>query len=106
MKAYIEVQTDKELPEVDGSYFTIKKGALIGQWYSDTDWDNYPDTWLKTLPLEELMVGFAEWCDDLYWRIGTTNIWTTDLNCENTARLTFTTQELLIEYLKLKGIQK
>jgi hypothetical protein len=60
MKAYIEVPIEKELPTIDGEYFT-DQGCLTfahGRFFSFI-----PKWWLKEIPLEDLMVKFAQFCN-------------------------------------------
>lgn len=72
-------------------------------------WDCYNDCPLeynhtgKLLKITNLFaIGFAEWCDDNYFRMGTTNIWSDSIDWED--NLKHTTKELLEIYENEKGL--
>jgi hypothetical protein len=45
---------------------------------------------------EEFAIGFAEWCDDNYFRMGNTSFWAESMDWDNDNK--FTTKELLEIY--------
>ena len=47
---------------------------------------------------EEFAIGFAEWCDDNYFRMGNTSFWAESMDWDNDNK--FTTKELLEIYKK------
>lgn len=51
---------------------------------------------------DEFAIEFAEWCDDDYFRMGNTNIWSHTTDWED--NLKFTTKELLEIFKKEKGL--
>ena len=51
---------------------------------------------------EEFAIGFAEWCDDNYFRMGNTSFWAESMDWDNDNK--FTTKELLEIYKKEKGL--
>jgi hypothetical protein len=51
---------------------------------------------------EEFAIGFAEWSDDNYFRIGNTSMWSASLDYEDD--VVYQTKELLEIYKKEKGL--
>ena len=51
---------------------------------------------------EDFAIGFAEWCDDNYFRMGNTSFWAESMDWDNDNK--FTTKELLEIYKKEKGL--
>jgi len=51
---------------------------------------------------DEFAIGFAEWCDDNYFRMGNTSFWAESLDWDAEDKLT--TKELLEIYKKEKGL--
>ena len=51
---------------------------------------------------EEFAIGFAEWCDDNYFRMGNTSFWAESMDWDNDNK--FTTKELLEIYKKEKQL--
>jgi hypothetical protein len=51
---------------------------------------------------DEFAIGFAEWCDDNYFRMGNTSFWAESMDWDNDNK--FTTKELLEIYKKEKGL--
>ena len=47
---------------------------------------------------ETFAIGFAEWCDDNYFRMGNTSFWAESMDWDNDNK--FTTKELLELYKK------
>jgi hypothetical protein len=47
---------------------------------------------------EEFAIGFGEWCDDNYFRMGNTSFWAESMDWDNDNKLT--TKELLEIYKK------
>ena len=45
---------------------------------------------------DEFAIGFAEWCDDNYFRMGNTSFWAESMDWDNDNK--FTTKELLEIY--------
>ena len=45
---------------------------------------------------EDFAIGFAEWCDDNYFRMGNTSFWAESMDWDNDNK--FTTKELLEIY--------
>jgi hypothetical protein len=50
----------------------------------------------------EFAIEFAEWCDDNYFRMGNTSIWSDSTDWENNIKIT--TKELLEIYKNQKGL--
>ena len=51
---------------------------------------------------DDFAIGFAEWCDNNYFRIGNTSFWAESMDWDNDNK--FTTKELLEIYKKEKGL--
>jgi len=51
---------------------------------------------------DEFAIGFAEWCDNNYFRMGNTSFWAESMDWDNDNE--FTTKELLEIYKKEKGL--
>ena len=51
---------------------------------------------------DEFAIGFAEWCDNNYFRMGNTSFWSESTDWDNNKKLT--TKELLQIYKKEKGL--
>ena len=51
---------------------------------------------------DDYAIEFAEWCDNNYFRMGNTNIWSESTDWENNTKLT--TKELLEIFKKEKGL--
>jgi hypothetical protein len=51
---------------------------------------------------DEFAIEFAEWCDDNYFRMGNTSIWSDSTDWEDNIKIT--TKELLEIYKKEKGL--
>ncbi len=97
---YIEIRTSEELPEREGQYFTDLGEAVFN--IKDEGWDGTDYTvnwWLKELPFEDLMIGFAEWCEGNYKK--EIKGW---IEIMPDKVVYYTTTELLNIYCKLKGI--
>ena len=52
--------------------------------------------------VDEFAIGFAEWSDNNYLRMGATSMWTTSLDYEDD--IVYQTKELLEIYKKEKGL--
>lgn len=52
--------------------------------------------------IDEFAIGFAEWADDNYFRMGNASIWSDSTDWEDNAK--YTSKELLEIYKKEKGI--
>ena len=74
--------------------------------YSEDELDCEPENQLATDCLvrifDEFAIGFAEWSDDNYFRLGNTSIWSTSLDYED--GVVYQTKELLEIYKKEKGL--
>lgn len=51
---------------------------------------------------DDYAIEFAEWCDDSYFRMGRTNLWSDSTDWENNTKLT--TKEILEEFKKETGL--
>ena len=51
---------------------------------------------------DEFAIEFAEWCDDNYFRMGNTSIWSDSTDWEDNIKIT--TKELLEIFKKEKGL--
>lgn len=51
---------------------------------------------------DDFAIEFAEWCDDNYFRMGNTSIWSDSTDWEDNIKIT--TKELLEIYKKEKGL--
>jgi hypothetical protein len=74
---------------------TKKERALIG---AKLIWKRKENKYTA----DEFAIEFAEWCDNDYFRMGTTNIWSHTTDWED--NLKFTTKELLDKFKKEKGL--
>lgn len=109
MKFYQEINTSEELPEEGGRFLCSQKSGtyiLMSYFIHNNMWMRglfpmSPKSWLKHLPFEELMIGFAEWCEEKCGRMS--KKWF--LLSENEPYELFTTSELLKKYCELKGIK-
>lgn len=101
-KLYLQVSVEEEPPKDDEFYHT-NEGKCRYQpanecWFDIRgDYAN-PEYWLKPLPLtlSELMVGFAEWCEDNFTRH--CNAWIRS-NIKLMDDHSYWTEELLVIYL-------
>lgn len=51
---------------------------------------------------DEFAIEFAEWCDDNYFRMGNTNVWSDSTDWEDNVK--YTTRKLLKIFKKEKGL--
>jgi hypothetical protein len=51
---------------------------------------------------DEFAIGFTEWCDDNYFRMGNTNIWSDSTDLEDNFK--YTTKELLKKFKREEGL--
>ena len=79
----------------------IRPHALLWDCYNDEpEKYNHINKLIKIA--EEFAIGFAEWCDDNYFRMGNTSFWAESMDWDNDNK--FTTKELLEIYKKEKGL--
>lgn len=65
-------------------------------------WISSGDTKKLEKTAEDFAIGFAEWSDDNYFRMGNTSMWTASLDYED--GIVYKTKELLEIYKKEKGL--
>ncbi len=105
MKAYLEIRTSEELPEGNEFYHTdigqLQYIKVSNAWFElNGEWISDPEYWLKQIPFEDLMIGFAEWVADAGYHRMSDGMWQL---YQDTTR--YSTKDLLSIYCKLKGIK-
>jgi hypothetical protein len=79
----------------------IRPHALLWDCYNDEP-EKYNHTNKLIKIAEDFAIGFAEWCDNNYFRMGYTSFWAKSMDWDNDNK--FTTKELLEIYKKEKGL--
>lgn len=80
---------------------TPKENKLIQLFYPNVQWKLGQEDCLDraercVVIADEFAIGFAEWCDDNYFRMGNTSFWAESMDWDNDNK--FTTKELLEIY--------
>jgi hypothetical protein len=78
------------------------------QWFINDEEDEHYEGMVELVSIEhekiaeDFAIGFAEWCDNNYFRMGNTSFWSESMDWDNDNK--FTTKELLEIYKKEKGL--
>ena len=74
------------------------------QWFINDEEDEHYEGMVELVSIEhekiaeDFAIGFAEWCDNNYFRMGNTSFWAESMDWDNDNK--FTTKELLEIYKK------